>query len=389
MIDRLSRNEKIFLAVFALFALVVIFLNSSFVTEFSAWQESPFSSSRVNILLTGYDIDHDNISRTDTIMIVSFDTSTGDFNILSVPRDTRVEISGRGMNRVNSAYAFGGIDLTIETLEDFLQIPIDYYVNIDFQGFIDIVDAMGGVELEVEERMQYVDDAGDLYIDIPQGEQLLDGEKALDFVRYRDARMGDIGRVQRQQKFISAAISQLMHPSSLTDMPEIVSTGLNAVYTDIDHFDALPFLRVVSALEFDEIETAKLPGSPEYIGGASYWIVDEEEKVEIVDEFLRGEKQRRYTDIELNIYNGSGQAGAAGDVASKLSRYGFQIGSITNADSFDYERTEVVYSGQDKEDIALRIRQYLDGDIHMRENQDDEDDSIIEITVGDDLRREN
>ncbi len=389
MIDRVSRKEKIFLAVFALFALIVIFMNSSFVTEFSAWQDNPFSSSRVNILLTGYDIDHHNISRTDTIMIVSFDTSTGDFNILSVPRDTRVEIPGRGKNRVNAAYAFGGIDLTIETLENFLQVPIDYYVNLDFQGFIDIVDAMGGVELEVEQRMWYTDEAGGLRIDISPGEQVLDGEKALDYVRYRHTPRGDIDRVQRQQKFISAAIRQLMHPSRLTDMPEIISTSLDSVYTDIDYSDALPFLRVVAALDFEEIETAKLPGFPEDINGASYWIAAEEEKDEIVDELLRGEKQRRYNDVELNIYNGNGEAGAAGSAASRLSRYGFKIGSIDNADSFDYERTEIVYFDGDKGDIARRIRQYLDGDIRLEDNENGEDENIIEVTVGHDLLAEN
>lgn len=383
MIDSLSRKEKIWAVIFFVLLILGIFLNSSFVNEFTAWQNNPFSSSRVNILLTGYDIDHHNISRTDTIMIASLDTSTRDFNIVSIPRDSKVEIPGRNRGRINSAYAYGGIDLTIETIENFLHIPIDYYINLDFQGFINIVDAMDGVELEIEDRMYYVDEAGDLFIDFSPGKKELDGEEALKYVRYRDPIRADIGRINRQQKFIKAALEQLLQPGMVTKMPEIVSESLDSVYTDINFSDIIPFGTLIMNVEVEEINTVKLPGAPETINGASYWIVDEEEKFRIVDKYLRGEKQRRYTEIDLNIYNGSGEAGAAGGIAEKLARYGFNIREVTNADNFDYKTTEVVYFQEKNEDIARRIGQYLEeAEVIFTEEKSDDIDSLIEITVG-------
>ncbi len=382
MMDRLSQKQKILAAVFFFLLILGIFLNSSFVNEFSSWQNNPFSSSRVNILLTGYDIDHHGISRTDTIMIASLDTSTRDFNIISIPRDSRVDIPDRGRGRINSAYAYGGIDLTIETIEKFLQIPIDYYVNIDFQGFINLVNAMDGVELEIEDNMYYVDEAGDLFIDFSPGTKTLDGEEALKYVRYRDPIRADIGRIERQQKFIKSALGQLLQPSMITNIPEVTSETLNSVYTDINFSDALPFLSLVLDIEVDEINTVKLPGSPETINGASYWIIDEDEKVRITDEYLRGEKQRRYTEVDLNIYNGCGKTGVAGEVADNLSRHGFNVGELDNAENFDYEKTEVVYFQESQEEIAYRIGKYLDAEVIFSQEENKDSSNLIEITVG-------
>ncbi len=381
-LNKFSRREKILAAVIALFFLIGIILNTSFVNEFSAWQNNPFSDSRINILLTGYDIDHHNISRTDTIMIASLDTSTRDFNIVSIPRDSRVEIPNRGQRRINSAYAFGGIDLTIETIENLLQVPIDYYINLDYEGFINVVDAMGGVELEIEDRMHYVDEAGDLHIDFSPGTKVLDGEEALKYVRYREPYRADIGRIQRQQKFVQAALNQLFSPGMLIDMPQIASEGLNSVYTNINLSDFIPFLSLIFDIDIDEINTAKLAGHPETIGEANYWILDTEEKHRIVDEYLRGETHRRYSDISLRVYNGSGESRAARSVAEELETYGFEIKNVANADHFNYEKTEITYFQEKNKDTAQRIAQYLGGEVIFVSESTSNPDNLIEIYVG-------
>ncbi len=383
----ITGRKKILISIFVFVLLILIFLQSSFVREFSAWEDNPFSRSRINILLAGYDIDHHGLRRTDTLMVASIDTSREEFNIISIPRDSRTMIPGHGMNRINSAYAFGGIDLTIETVERFLRLPIDYYVVVDFDGFIDIVDAMGGVELEIEERMHYVDRAGNLHINFDPGKKTLSGQEALKYVRYRDEVLGDIGRIQRQQKFITAAIEQLFTPGQIMDIPGIVNETLESIYTDIPKSDFLPFLRTLMVLDLERLNTGKIPGSPEYIGGASYWIPDEDGVQEMTNQFLRGEEQRRHAEIKLEIYNGNGVSGSAGRAANKFRRYGFSIQRAANADHFNYDENRIIYYDRENEETARRIRSFLEGELKHREvvESNNDRDNVIEIILGQDF----
>ena len=143
--------------------------------------------------------------RSDTLMVASYDPKSGDVSLLSIPRDTLVEIPGRvNQDKINHAFVFGGVDLTLRTVSKFLNMPLRYYVHVQTDGFRRIVDALGGVTIDVEKNMRYKDEAGDLYINLKQGEQVLTGKQAEGYVRYRlDS---DIKRTERQQKFIAAAL---------------------------------------------------------------------------------------------------------------------------------------------------------------------------------------
>ncbi|SDM37168.1 LCP family protein [Halarsenatibacter silvermanii] len=360
-LQELTRKHWILIAAAVFFFAVGLFFGSSFNSNLTSAENNPFTSSRVNLLISGYDTDHHGISRTDAMMVVSIDPEKEDMSIVSVPRDSRVNIPDRGINKANSAYAFGGIDLTIETLESLLKIPIDYYVNLDFQGFVSVVDAIGGVEIEIEQRMEYQDEAGNLHINFEPGKKTLDGEEALEYVRFREPARGDIGRINRQQKFVRAVLQRVSRPGIVFDTPEILNEGLNSIYTDMDITEAISLSRIIMNLELDEVETLKLPGRPEYIDGVSYWVIDEAEKNELIEDHFRCEDQRENQNIDLHILNGTGTPGLAGDVAREMEKFGFNINSIGNSDSFDHTDTEVFFTDEADRDTAREIAEYLQG----------------------------
>lgn len=240
---------------------------------------NPFSSRRaiesrlpnyINILVLGLDAGG---RLSDVILVVSIDRSANTAHFLSIPRDTRVEIEGYGYRKANSAYAYGRETLAVETVERLLNVKMDGYLVIDFNGFEKIIDAIGGVPIDVEKPMKYADVAGGLYIDIPAGLQVLDGKKAMDYVRYRESIRGDLGRIERQHGFIWAVVKRLI--AKPDKIPMAVSLIQQSLKTDIDIRDALPIaVDFIQSLVLDRQDFLTLPGRPEYIGGVSYYVAD-------------------------------------------------------------------------------------------------------------------
>ena len=145
------------------------------------------------VMVMGVDRRADDVGRSDTLMVAALDMDTSKAALLSIPRDTRVAIEDNGYDKINHAYAFGGHSLTQKTVENLLGVSMDHYILVDTKAFSRIIDAIGGVDLNVEKRMYYEDpwdDNGGLVIDLYPGEQHLDGDKAIQYVRYRDGEAG-------------------------------------------------------------------------------------------------------------------------------------------------------------------------------------------------------
>jgi len=164
---------------------------------------------KINVALLGVDERKTDPGRSDTIIIISLDVKNKKVNILSIPRDTRVYIQDHGFTKINHAYAYGGVPLSLKTLESFLNIPIHYYVKVNFQQFEKFIDAIGGVDIEVERRMYYRDKTDKFLVDLTPGVHHLNGREALGYVRFRHDPMGDLARVERQQKFLMALFKQM------------------------------------------------------------------------------------------------------------------------------------------------------------------------------------
>ena len=230
------------------------------------------------VLIMGVDKREDDVGRSDTLMVATIDPNLDKATLLSIPRDTRVKIRGRGYDKINAAFAYGGVSLAQSTVENFLGINIDHYVMIDTGSFVKIIDAIGGVDIDVEKRMFYEDpwdDNGGLVIDLYPGQQHMDGRTAVTYVRYRDSE-GDIGRVKRQQAFMAACMDKVTSPEIVPRIPKIVREVIDAVETDMSLSELLGLAGALKAAASRGLESDMVPGHPIYIDEISYWIPDVE-----------------------------------------------------------------------------------------------------------------
>ena len=285
--QRRFRHRKLKSLLLAIFALILL---TTIALGYFIWSMKTnkldnnsiagfFGSGVVNVLVMGVDERGDDAGRSDTLFLISLDTGTKNIKMLSIPRDTRVKIPGYGWDKINHAFAYGGHQLTEKTVEDLLGIKIDYYVAINIKAFIKIIDAVGGVTVDVEKRMYYEDPYDDsmgkgLVIDLKPGTQHMDGQTVIQYVRYRDEEGDATGRVQRQQKFMTALLDEVTKPSVLTKIPAIIKAVSSAINTDMSVGEMLNFTKMLNDAKQKGLQTATIPGKPAYIKDVSYWLPD-------------------------------------------------------------------------------------------------------------------
>ena len=242
--------------------------------------------SVLNVLLIGVDSDEGN-GRSDTIMLARYDSKSKEVGLLSIPRDTRVKLTGRGYERINHAYAYGGASYLKETLQDFLDINIHNYVRVNFDGFQNVVDIVGGVQMHVEQDMYYYDDALDeVIVDLDEGKQVLDGKDALGYVRWRGGPDADIGRVQRQQKFLKEMVNEVMRPGNVFKVRRLADEVADNVVMDFKITEILSLSTFFFQVNWDDMSTEVLDGESKVINGLWYYEVDKNEARETIDELI-------------------------------------------------------------------------------------------------------
>lgn len=227
-------------------------------------------------------------TRSDTLMLVHADPDENYLSILSLPRDLRVEVPGHGLQKLNAAYALGGKELAIETVEALTKIDITEYVEVDFQAFSDMTDAVGGVYIDVDRRY-YNDDADSDYelIKISPGYQRLNGADALDYVRFRHDLNYDFGRMDRQQRFLNALREQAMGWNLVLDLPGLVNALFDNLVTTLGTNDIIGLAYWGAAkLSGDRIRQVSIVGDVQEIEEVSYVIPPEGAVEEAVDRLL-------------------------------------------------------------------------------------------------------
>lgn len=342
----------------------LLFAGAIILMLFTAWYSyrrgldaqpvSGLRDQRLQILFLGTDELQEASVRADTVLLLSLDTRTGEAGILSIPRDTRVWIPSRQRwERINAAYAHGGAAMALEAVSNLLNTPIKYYVQTDFQGFEQMVDLLGGVEINVAKEMKYVDHAQGLEIHLLPGRQLLDGENALKFVRYRDG-LGDVslvdpfkeqydGRVERQRQFFEALVAKVLKPSSLIKLPKLLSQAFRIADTNVPWEVVIDLSLSATKFSADKVQTGVLPGNSGKINDAWYWIVDVHKAQQLINTLVWGQPEP----LRLIVLNGNGRAGIAGKVADRLTAYGYHVTSRGNAEHFNYAQTKILVSAKD------------------------------------------
>ncbi len=256
----------------------------------------PFGLRRQNILFLGVDASGNpndlwSGTRTDTIILVNIDPKTKSVNALSIPRDSKVYLPGdNGVNKINAAHAIGGIEMTKKTIEDTLGVHIDRYIMVHDNAVKEIVDAMDGLDVYVEKPMHYNDYSGNLHINFTKGDHHLNGQQAVEYLRFRHDALGDIGRTQRQQWLLRSLLNKLKQPETITKIPDIISVAKKYIKTDMSFYEMSQYAALVKHIDMDKIEVAMLPGAPNQKGYISYWILDPEKTQEVVNRVIYRDK---------------------------------------------------------------------------------------------------
>ena len=268
-------------------------------------QDSPFfeafkDKNRVNILMIGI-----NDGMTDTLMLGSYDMDAQHVNVISIPRDTyypREDAHSAAEKKINSIYHGKKAVGTAAAVSDILMgMPINYYVVVDYDVVKKVVDSMGGVPMNITFHMHYNDpyDKPPLKIDIPEGYQVLDGDTAVEFLRFRKGSNGyagypegDIGRIKAQQEFVKSAFRQALGFS----LPKVVKTTLDNVDSDLPLGMATKLAAKAVHLDGEDMDTVMIPGESGTKDGLSYWFPDEDEIETLLTQIYNTQPESKETE---------------------------------------------------------------------------------------------
>jgi len=243
---------------------------------------------KTNILILGLDDAFGH--RSDTIMVLHTNPEKKEACLISIPRDTLAVLPDRGLDKVNHAYAYGGIELARKTVENLLDIEIPYFMVISIAGVTNLIDELGGITMDVEKRMHYVDYAGNLHIDLQPGVQKLSGKQVLDYMRYRQDG-GDFSRISRQQKFLRALAGEMLQRDNLLRSPKLFFTLLSYVNSNLNPRQTLGLsLGLRAAFELGRVYTVTIPGEDMVVDGIYYWKPDQAKMKNIVKKYIYGER---------------------------------------------------------------------------------------------------
>ncbi|MGE5629575.1 MAG: LCP family protein [Caulobacteraceae bacterium] len=366
--------------------------------------EDPKGEAVINTLFMGIDD-----ARSDTMIVVSYNKENNNMVMLSVPRDTRVNIPGYGYDKINSAAARKeGTALAMETVGNLLGIPIHQYVKVDFKGAAKLVDILGGVKVNVPQDMDYDDPAQNLSIHLKKGIQVLNGANAVKFARYRSGYSDqDLGRIKAQQSLIKAVIDKLTSPAVIPKALSIADAASKCIKTNMPNSDIARYAMNLGKLKTDNIKFYTVPGEPKMIGKVAYYVHDEGKLKKLMEQISvelgvktaelqatptqeggsaqesnAAEKTLDRKDIKIQILNSTNKGGLANQLRDELEAKGYQGIETGNIKDMTYSYSRVLDRRGDKEKLELVVK---DTNISTVENDiDNTSDYDITIIIGKD-----
>lgn len=308
-------------------------------------------------------------ARSDSLILARIDPQQKRIALISIPRDSRVDIPGHKTFKINSAMQLGGPKLAIETVKELTGVPITHFMAIDFNGFKDLVDAIGGVYVTVPKAINDREAANwdRKAARIPAGYQKLDGKHALTFVRSRHGYADqDYSRMKNQQSFIKALAKQTLQLQNAFKINAITTAAVKNMTTDMSLQDIMGLVTAFSSMKADAIETATMPSEPKMIDSVSYVIVNRDKMESMIQRFEAGqpldtEKAQAAQEASLAaaaggldpktvtvaVRNGIGKAGVASKAAGAMKGFGFQVKEVGNTAKPVYDQTLIIYTGSD------------------------------------------
>lgn len=327
---------------------------------------APFAGiSRLRLALMGADERPGDVGRSDTLMVVWLNPQTKRAAIMSLPRDLKVAIPGHGVGKINAAYAHGGPELTVRTVSEYLGVPLDGYVKVNFEGFVKAVDILGGVDVLVEDvegkgrGMNYDDNWGNLHIHLTPGWHHLNGYEAMGFCRYRKSMYhglgdGDFKRAERQQQFLRAMVQQKLRVQNL---PQLLKAGreiMGCVETTLTWRQVIDLARLLKEMGAADIKTVVLPARDDSSGGVYYCSAAPDDVRQVLAEVEQHLEGATRGSLSVALLDGSGQKGLADQAEELLKAAGFTVVSTSAAAESRYDATRIRYPEAARE-AALAI----------------------------------
>ena len=339
--------------------------------------------------------------RSDTMLLLHLDPNAEKVSVLSIPRDTQVEVPGYGRTKVNHANWMGGPALAREVItHNFNDVQIDRFLRVNTGAFRAIVDAIGGVRVFVPKDMYYVDNTQGLEIDLREGWQTLDGDEAEQFARFRNDSYGDIGRVQRQQTLLKALRKRFTNPTIVARLPQLLNIAQDYTNTNLTGDELMALIRFGLQLTPESMQMVMLPGRASEYGefNASYWIMDESKRDNILSSYFDVEPQSRWAredrgwdnvsssqspyDVSIAVQNASDMPDQAYYMADYLRELGFSSVYVVNDWPDIVEETSIIVQQGDLDAAKLVERRLSLGNIDSASTGDLE--SELTIRVGSD-----
>ena len=371
------------------------------------------AQERVNILLLGTDqrSGENGPSRTDTMIVVTVDPQTKSGGMLSIPRDLWVSIPGHSEGRINTAHFYGEADdypgggpaLAKKTVQYALGVPIHYYVRVNFDGFVKLVDAINGITINVEEPIhddRYPDGSyGYMTIDIPAGEQLMDGQTALQYARARHGG-SDFQRARRQQQVLKAIRDKVMRLDiPLTKIPEMLRIVGDSVRTDLSLSDMYALAKLGREIDVESIRSAVIDETlttPQTTpDGAQVLIPDRALMREVIKDLFGGPAPTSVASLteaqllardgaKVEVQNGTLTPGLAQSTAEQLTELGYTVVSFSNADRSDYASSVIIdYSGKSST-VSLLAQRFKVAAENIRRQSDGPPGVDVRLILGQD-----
>ncbi len=388
-------KRKVFMGIGLVIAAILLFVLVSVIGFFGKLDNSDTieatkpSGNSVNILLLGMDIGDTNqvenksIKRTDTMMLLNYNKKTKVVQVVSIPRDTLVKENGKNY-KINAAYVKGGDEKTKSVVQNLLGITVNYIVKIDYAAFRGFIDAIGGVDMEIERDMKYDDDGQNLHIDFKGGTVAhLDGQKAEEFFRWRKNNdgtgfaNGDLDRIENQHKFLQKVVDKCKKPSILFKLPKILTCIAENMSTNMSSANIVSY--GMKFMTSKAIEMKTIQGTAKMIQGQSYLVFEKDKNKDLLQSLEDGattEASINKEDIKILVLNGTKINGLAGRMKTALEVLGW-----TRIDTGNADPTEKTAIKTDNKEIKKLMQKDLPEATKTDSKPKDEEYSSYDVVI--------
>ncbi|MGH4139281.1 LCP family protein [Clostridium sp.] len=341
-----------------------------------------------NILVMGVDVgtagstNANDPKRTDTMIVAHYNAEDKNISLVSIPRDTLIKINNKNQ-KINAAHAIGGVTYAVDAVEELLGIRIDYYGKINYEGFRNVINAIGGIDMDITRNMHYDDSTQNLSINFQKGTTVhLDGKKAEEFFRWRKNNDGtgladgDLGRIENQHLFITKVMEKLKSPIIVLKIPSILSAIQTSVETNMDAKDIFKYGYIFATIDKDKFSMDTIKGELKTLNGQSYLIYDEAQNKSILSKLydesaLSIDKSK----LRIKVINGTKKAGLASDFATYLQQKGYKKPETSNGDSTSKTKI-LVYNGNEGIKTSL-VKDFKIDNIEFSSSKQDNFDIIV------------